>query len=597
MDQIKEKLAVALKYGFWIGSAVVFVGSLGVWFWSTTKLADESASQTQKIKSAIQTVSGVEMELPEHPNDLSHEKMNELIAIRQDEVLKSWKTLFDRQRNILTWPVDKLKEDFVKEYRDKLPIEVFVESPTPEEDELETTLLVRYQRYIKNALPDIAKMAKTEWEAEFESVGSEMGMSGMGGGMGGMDMGMGMGGYGQAGPRVSITGATEGPLVKWSSSSQSALLSDLFPWRGSVPSTLEVYYSQENLWVLTQLMQIIAEVNGDARQPYQAKIHEINTIAIGSSVKNGSGTISLPGANATGGMGGMGGMDGMDMMGMDMGMDSGMDMGMDSGMDMGMGGGGLGFEAPDPAENRYVNEAMEPIAAADLRAALNSNLPSDVSLAVAKRVPVMMSVKMDQRFVPELLAACGSAPLMVQVTQVRVLPPGTSASAGMDMGMGMGDEMSGGMGGGMDMGMGGGMSQPNVTKEPVKEFPLDMAVEIYGVINIYNPPDPDKLALDQVTKENVDELIEDPKPSASTNDELPVPQANPAGEPPAATDPNADPAATPPAATDPATPPATTPATTPAPTDPATTPAPSDPAAADPAAAPATPDPAAAPAP
>ncbi|MGB7329208.1 MAG: hypothetical protein WBD31_30280 [Rubripirellula sp.] len=528
MDKIKEQLAVAMKYGFWIGSAVVFLGSLGVWFMTTSKLSDENASQTSKINQAISTVSSVEGELSTHPNAISHEKMEALIEKRQQEVLESWKTLYDRQRDILTWPEEELTKNFVDEFRDLIPIEVFVEFPTLESDEKEITLLATYQRYIKKSLPGIAEIAKAEWTAEFESAGGGgMGMD-MGMGMGmdmGMEMGMGMGPMAS----VGITGAVEGPLVKWPQASQSSLLSDLFPWRGSLPSTLEVYYSQENLWVLKQLLQIVAKVNGDATQPYQAQIHEISKIAIGRSVKAGAGTISKPGANASMGMGmGMGmddmGMDDMDMMGMEMGMEMGMGMGME------MEGDGV-----DPAENRYVDVAGEKIDAASLRSALTTDRPDNVALAVAKRVPVMMSLKMNQRAVPELLAVCGSVPLMVHVNQVRILPANASATSGgggmeeMGMGMDSGMGMEMGMDSGMGMGMGMGGMGGGAPTAPVAEFPLDMTVEIYGLIFIYNPPDPAKLALDQVNKDNVDELIDAATgvpAGADANGELPVPQAD-----------------------------------------------------------------------
>ena len=47
-----------------------------------------------------------------------------------------------------------------------------------------------------------------------------------------------------------------------------------------------------------------------------------------------------------------------------------------------------------------LTRVLEPITGAELRAALTSNSPNDASLAVAKRVPVMMSLNMDQRPFP-----------------------------------------------------------------------------------------------------------------------------------------------------------------------------------------------------
>ncbi|MGI9472495.1 MAG: hypothetical protein ACR2NZ_13220 [Rubripirellula sp.] len=542
MDQLKTQLAVAVKYGFWISSALVLLVSLGIWYMTTSSLDDENQKQTQKINSSISTVRSVQGELSDLPNDLSHEKMEELISQRQEEVLTSWEDLYDRQKDILVWPTGIFNQELVDEYKDKVPIETFIEFPTEEADELETTLRRQYATYIKNVLPTIAEIAKTEWTAEFESSSS------ISAGM--MDgMGMSMGGFTRPGADVDITGESGGPLVEWDSGSQSAVLKDLFPWRGSLPSTLDVYYSQENLWILRQLLAIVAEVNGEARQPYQAKIHQITRIGIGRSVKTDAGYISKPGQGSVGGMMGMGGMDEMGMDGMDE-----MSMG---GFDMDEGMGGATVEAVDPADNRYLNGLLEPIDGSSLRSALTSNSPSDASVAVAKRVPVMLSLNMDQRAVHELVAICGSADLMVEVSQVRVLPKNASSGGmggmgGMDMGMddeGMGMEMGmGGMGG-----MGGGMTRMPGSDE-VEEFPLDMSVEIYGIINIYNPPDPVKLGVEQVDQDTVidgesmsGEAVADTTPVPVTPDPVPTTPAVPTAPEPE----------TPPA--DPSTPDTTTP--------------------------------------
>ena len=312
------------------------------------------------------------------------------------------------------------------------------------------------------------------------------------------------GGFGSGQP--GATPIDEGPLVRWDTSSQEKLLDDLFPWRssGAPPKTLNVLYSQENLWILRQLMQIIADVNGDVAQRFQAKIHNINRIAIGSSVSNTAGIITSP---AMGGMGGMGDGSMMSSGGYDSmssSMDSSMSSSSMSGMD-GMGGMGPGVEV-DPGDNRYVDVAGKPLLASQLRSALSSNSPDDAKIAVAKRIPVMMSLKMDQRAVPDLIAKCGSAQLMVEVRQVRILPTGGSSAmmSGGESGSGGGGfgstgmSDSSGMGSSTGMTMGGGGSTPGN-----EQFPLDLDVEIYGIIYIYNPPLAEKLGVEQVTEDTV----------------------------------------------------------------------------------------------
>jgi hypothetical protein len=299
MDQLKTQLAVIGKHGFWISSVLVLLVSLGIWYMSTTNLQEENDSQTSKITGKINSVSQVQGLLDSLPNDLSHQEMEKLISTRQGEVLESWEKLYDRQKDILVWPKNTFDDRFLNEFIEedgtvKLPFEHYVPFPTEDKDELVTALRRQYANYISETLPKLAAVADTEWTADFEQK-SAMGM-GMGMEMGGAEGRTGAGP--NSGAEVDVTGATTEPLVKWSSASQSAVLGDLFPWRGQLPSTLQIYYSQENLWILRQLLDIISDVNGDAEQPYQAKIHEIVQIAIGKSVSTTPGNISEPGKSA-----------------------------------------------------------------------------------------------------------------------------------------------------------------------------------------------------------------------------------------------------------------------------------------------------------
>ena len=553
MDQVKEALAVALKYGFWIGSSIVLLGALTVWYLSTTSLDQEIDRQMGIIKSDVQKVSQYRGEMSDQPNEISHQLMNGMIEERKDEVMLAWQAVFDAQRDILNWPTI-MQEEFLNEFqfvRDpetgevdktklKLPFEKYEEFGNEEHKNVAPTLLRRYEQYIGLQLPNLAAIAKAKWTADFKKKSNAgMGMDDVGYD----DMGMGSMGMMRR-TKVDITGATDEPVVKWSTSSQESVLKDLFPWRGAkdYPSELDVYYSQENLWIVQQLLKIVAEVNGDASQSFEAKIREIKRLSIGKSVTFNQGNISDPGSRASFGYGGD----------MGYGMEDDM-MGMGGDVEMGYGVGGLGLEVEtvDPGDGRYVNTAFEPIDAASLRGAFSSNDPNQVAIAVAKRVPVMLQLQMDQQSVPKLLAACGNAPLMVDVSQVRIMPKGGSGSTGgmggmgMDMGMGMDDEMM--MGGGM--GSMGAPSAPGMAQE--EEFPTDMDVEIYGLIYFWNPPNTESLGVEKIADQ--DDITIDA--SAEVIDALP----GPVEPPPVATTTPPDSGQT--------TPPATPPAETATPTE------------------------------
>ena len=74
----------------------------------------------------------------------------------------------------------------------------------------------------------------------------------------------------------------------------------------------------------------------------------------------------------------------------------------------------------------------------------------------------------------------------------------------MDMDMGGGGPGDMGLGG---MGSGGGAGFPGGGADD-SEFPLDMSVEIYGIIYIYNPPDAGKLGDEQVTEDTVIDVVD-----------------------------------------------------------------------------------------
>jgi len=492
MDQLKQSLAVAVKYGFWISTAVILLGAVGIWWVVTGRLVTENEERTRKIEGQVQAVSTLRNQLPTHPNPITHEVMNGLIENRQAEVLQAWQTLYDTQRDILVWPVKELREDFVREFRDLIPIESSVEFPTPPDQEKETSLLNRYRYYIGNVLPDIAEIAGAEWTASLNP-DDDPAMRERNSRPSRADEVM---------SSVDITGAEAGPLVKWSEGSQASLIEDLFPWYPDQPSTLEIYYSQENLWILRQMMKIIADVNGQAQQPFEAKIHRINRLSMGKNVGFREGVIEEPVVAASDGIPEDFQIDGPEDL--DLGMDGPM-MGPNGSM---MGPNGeLMQEQIDPADNRYLNTNDQPITGSELRAAFASDSPEDAPLKVAKRVPVMMSLQMDQRAVPELLAACGSAPLMVEVKQVRIFPKGQVPAAGRRGNPGRFNSRGGARNGPpasvMEYANRRSGNDTSGAQQGVDRFPLDVSVVVYGLIHIYNPPQKEKLGVEQVTAETV----------------------------------------------------------------------------------------------
>jgi hypothetical protein len=202
--------------------------------------------------------------------------------------------------------------------------------------------------------------------------------------------------------------------------------------------------------------------------------------------------------------------------------------------------GGTGGGTRDPADNRYISFATEtffqPRKGEEIRSSIKDVQPGNAVDAIAKRIPIRLRVRMESSQIHRLVAACGNAPFPLEVYQVRVNTEAASSSGGgggygggmggmsgmgggglggMGMGMGMpggggegmggeggmasGGEGYGGMGGGM-----GGMAMPKTKVSPIEE----VAVEIFGLIYLYNPVNIGELGADAVGNNAETETID-----------------------------------------------------------------------------------------
>lgn len=552
MDQLKKILAGMQKNSFWIVSGLtVLLGIIGYWTSRSTmdKLFKEQSDKINEAYSSLQTISN---EVTTHPNAKTHQEMDKQIQSLVGDVETAWRKQYERQAAFMQWPKD-LPPSLVAKVKDLRPIELKLEYPlSPASDPLVRGDLANYAKYVDTQFPALAKIIGTKWVGSKpaanaasggygasynpSTAGSPDSSYGGGASYGGASYGgdPSMAGYGGATGAYGATGYGAGvpvntDLVIWPKPVQDAVFADIQMWRGQVPTTHEVLYTQENIWILEGLLKIIAQVNAKANAVanFQATVKEIEFLRIGRSAVGRVGSIDRPGVAGMGAYGGSSSMMGMGMDSADMessGMESsGMDSsaGMEnsggmSGMDSGgenSGEYGMVAATPDPANGRYVDAAYAPLTGDDLRTKMNSSSPEDAYFAVAKRVPVRMRLKVDQRRIQTLVAECGNADLMFEIRQVRIgdttpaPAPGSNAGYGGsvyggDSGMGgyggvMGGESSGE--GGYAMGMGGYGSGGMMAAAPSKVW--DLPVELYGVVYLFNPVDTAKLGLNKVTAE------------------------------------------------------------------------------------------------
>lgn len=550
----KFDAAVWLKKNhFWVVMAIMLCGVLAVWWFSTSRLRREKEQRVQTIESKEKLISEVARQTL-HPNQFTMTRMEEVNLRLADDVYDAWQQQYEKQRALLTWPA-LLGADVIATLQKLQPIEAKVRfDPNNQKEELDATARQRYRDFIDVELPKLADIIGARWGAA---------------------------------ATVAPTAATSPKpvTVYWDPSDQTRLQRTRFYWGNRWPTTLEVLYAQEDYWVLRSIMEIIKATNGDVEYRYQAAVKTIAFIDLGRDVVGVSG--SFAGTLGTGGMLGSGGGE-ADAAGGFVGGFPASSMGGMSGLMAGAGGGATsigsgeiasgGSRGPvaagpltDPGDNRYVDLKFQPLTAQRIRAAFESRNPDDAFLMVAKRMPVRMRVKVDQRKLPKLLAECGNARMQLEVKQVRINrppmrgsrqsggatgsflggtgstppPPGEPTSMGAGAGAAAGVSLPPGgtaafggaegesdAAGAVGFGAAGsvgffGSTPPAGTIGPGStagrtaaisdESPFDVDVEIYGIVYIYNPVDREKLGIKlEETQESPPDSTTPAEPPAGT---------------------------------------------------------------------------------
>jgi hypothetical protein len=89
------------------------------------------------------------------PNEHSNVQMDRLLDEALQKVIDAWQTQYSHQETILRWPRE-LGSDFVNAVRPLKPIELKVEFPTPQPQELKVDFRQRYANYVERLLPKLA---------------------------------------------------------------------------------------------------------------------------------------------------------------------------------------------------------------------------------------------------------------------------------------------------------------------------------------------------------------------------------------------------------------------------------------------------------
>jgi hypothetical protein len=466
MDKAKEIWGFVRRQHFWLIAPLLFIAGFVGWFLSTSKLQKEfeaNQSTVQGYIASMNTVGGVQP----HPNQEYLDGMQQLIDQRRENVRKAWQTKWENQKQRLRWP-EGLDEGFRQTVEPMRPIESVTKA---QDDVLLGVQRRQYVDFVKTELPRLANLIGARWEPTRQagSFGGEGFRSEGRSSEGRSSEGRSSEGRSSEGSG-GLEEADESQVVTWAVQNQGEFEARLvLPYEDVPPTTREILYAQEDLWVLESLVDMIKKTNGDAMTRSQASVKEIRYIKIGKEVPPPSAVgfrVIRPAPLA--GEGGEGGEGG-----------AGAEASGDAAVSGDFGGGepppasgdaALQTAPVDPVEQivkmRYYDEKYEPIA--DLET-LKANA------AVAKRIPVRLMVLIDQRRINKLLVEAANAPLTFEVRQLRFNPTDTGVGA-------FGGMVSRAEGPG---GLLGGQASRVRTLTDYQSF--DRWVELFGIIYIFNP--------------------------------------------------------------------------------------------------------------
>lgn len=467
MDQLRTLLAWLKQQHFWVLSVLVALIGIVCWWSAARTLSAQYEDNQRKITTEFQNLTTLRSD-PFHPNDDINRKQVEETSKLAEQVAELWDKLYELQREkVLKWPRGRgeLSAQF-SEYVEKLEFGETIPDNLREE----------YQNYIYNHFPELPKKIGAR-PIDLDAVGTRGGAGIRRGGRGES--------RGEGGIALNADGQLEedNSICEWLDEDQAVVREEL-EFRQQ-PSSLRIWWTQENLWVYHTLLNVIKNTNdaAGASRMSNAAVRTVFSLQVGKRAAQDSRTpdriykLPLPaGATADASQGEFG----------PAGQEAQTGEMREQEFSGGFAEGGPQTEAQDAAmfSNRYLDEAGKPIPAG---AAPTAEDPSAGATPIDpasfgkeyKRLPIRMVLEMDQRHLPRLIAECAVQPLQVEVQEVRINVP----------------DAIGGQGGGLSalrggFGEGGGSPFPELTgPQSFPSQPHIVTVVIQGVIYIFNKPD------------------------------------------------------------------------------------------------------------
>jgi hypothetical protein len=424
------------KNGFWIAIGVLALAMTVIWFAATSSVAGSREQNIKKVGAIDLKIKGI----TPTTNDEQNLKLATTNKARKSKLEATWTASYQRQAKELTWPTRQigpmgkvvrlgLPDEFITAVKQLPPPERLRKPPL---DDLRPELKEIYKNFAKSQIKDLCDIIDASYRIEEKTA-----------------KGAASSGSKDKGDDRLQSGET----VIWLQGSQLDAQDLLTFPEGGNPSTQEILYAQENLWVYQTLFKIVQRTNASLKEGsakdkvelahYNAPVKIIRQVLVGSKYAAPAPAV----------------VEGLEKV-------------SDAPKEDVPVAEGKEGEAAEPispmlnsAGKRYVDAKGAPLKGAAL-AALGKS-------ASFKRMPVYMQLEVDQRYLGRLLAECANSPLTVEVKQVGFKTDGHAervASAKPDT---------------------AAQGQPGDKSEGKPNF-YDLTVEIVGHIYIFYPPMADK---------------------------------------------------------------------------------------------------------
>jgi hypothetical protein len=504
MNRIKPAIAWIFRNRFWFACGLTAVACLATWFvaWQALdKQREEQAGKINSKKGAAESVLATKVAtdsgdvLDAHPNTATEAEMEKRIKSAADAALEAWQVRYDQQKDILVF-ADAIPQNIRTVLASHLPME------KPYERELvDSTQRGTFGEFFVRHMPGLVLTTiNATWN--YDDKGKKLESKPLAGA--------------RDKPEVPTEPKAE-DLVYWTDENQELWHSKVTEFKGydgntdDVPRTDQMLALQQDVWILEAMLKIIGKVNEGYVANDLAPIKRLDYILVGKEAMSAKKATLDPVAYKPEGK----------ITPVASAKKSGRGQRTSKKEDVSLAATkGDSFSpgaSSSPFHGRYVDRDYSQLNKSEIERIISEHKLTPRSyLAVAKRVPVSVAVKMDERRIADFLAAAANSPFTFEVRSLRInnayVPNGgakreqtRSATTGTggssrpeDLARASGAGGAGGGGGGLTMdepdgggsgkgGSGKGPADEDVSPELRKSF--DVRVEFLGIVKIYNPPD------------------------------------------------------------------------------------------------------------